>query len=364
MSGERLLDDKGCLRCHAIEGRGGSRGPDFKQAPRRARTPARFATVMWNHSPRMWAEFENQGRPVPPLSSEEVADVFAYFYSTLYFSPPGNAGRGRDVFVEKRCASCHPQVLDVRAPKFSLPSWTYVRDPMVWAEQMWNHAGEMDSATANRGAGWPKLSEQDLADLLLFLSKLPDTQSELPAFRLGEPQLGRIAFERSCEACHSFGQAGPSRVDLLARSRPLSITGYVAAMWNHAPEMRRRAGAIPELKAGEMPDLIAFLFSQRYFQDRGDTLKGKRVFEEKSCAACHGERQRESGAPDLAQSTETFSPITLTAAVWKHGPTMMEEMKRKNISWPEFKDQEMADLIAYLNSRLVPRVAKPSDDRD
>ena len=149
-------------------------------------------------------------------------------------------------------------------------------------------------------------------------------------------------------------------MDLLARSRPLSITGYIAAMWNHAPDMRRRAGSTPELKAGEMPDLVAFLFSQRYFQDRGDALKGKRVFEEKSCATCHEQRRKETGAPDLTQVTETFSPITLTAAVWKHGPTMMGEMKRMNISWPEFKDQEMPDLIAYLNSRLILRVAQPS----
>src|SRR5262249_11115069 len=62
LRGERLLDEKECLHCHAVNGRGGNRAPDFTRSPTRANTPALFASVMWNHSPRMWAEFELQGR--------------------------------------------------------------------------------------------------------------------------------------------------------------------------------------------------------------------------------------------------------------------------------------------------------------
>jgi len=357
IQGERLLDDKGCLRCHSVNGRGGNRAPDFTRSSSRARTPALFATVMWNHSPRMWAEFESQGRSIPSLVSTEVADLFAYFYSTLYFSPQGSAVRGRNVFEEKRCVSCHPEILDTRSQRSILESWTDLRDPITWAERMWNHASEMDSATTNRGIRWPKLSEQDIVDLLMFLSKLPDTQTQMASFNVGEPELGRTVFERSCETCHSFGETDKSKVNLLAKPRPLSITGYIAAMWNHAPEMRRRAGSTPKLNAGEMPDLIAFLFSQRYFLDRGNASRGRRIFEEKSCAKCHEDRRKETGATDLSQVTEVFSPITLTSAVWRHGPSMMEKMKQESISWPEFTGSEMADLITYLNSKLVLRVA-------
>jgi hypothetical protein len=128
-------------------------------------------------------------------------------------------------------------------------------------------------------------------------------------------------------------------------------------MWNHAPEMRRRAGSTPKLNSGEMADLVAFLFSQRYFLDRGNASKGRRVYEEKSCDKCHEERRKETGAPDLSQVTEVFSPITLTSAVWRHGPSMLEKMREQHISWPEFRGSEMTDLITYLNSRLVPRIA-------
>ena len=361
LRGERLLEDKGCLRCHAVSGRGGNRAPDFARTSGKAKTPALFASAIWNHSPKMWAEFEAVGQQVPPLGSAEVADLFAYFYSTLYFSPSGSAVRGRSVFEEKRCVSCHGEILDTRRKGSLLESWTELGDPITWAERMWNHASEMDSATANRGISWPKLTEQDIVDLLMFLSKLPDAQTQMPMFSIGEPELGRITFERSCESCHSFGQAGSSRVDLLVKSRPSSVTGYIAAMWNHAPEMRRRGGSTSKLNTGEMPDLIAFLFSQRYFLERGNVSRGRRIYEEKSCVKCHEERRRETGAPDLSQMTEVFSPITLTSAVWRHGPSMMDKMKQQNISWPEFKGSEMADLITYLNSKLVRRLARSSD---
>jgi len=45
---------------------------------------------MWNHSPRMWAEFKATQREPPPLTSPEAADLFAYFYATLYFAPQGD----------------------------------------------------------------------------------------------------------------------------------------------------------------------------------------------------------------------------------------------------------------------------------
>jgi cytochrome c2 len=304
----------------------------------------------------MWAEFESQGRPIPALESTEVANLFAYFYSTLFFSPEGSAVRGRNLFEEKRCVNCHPEVLDTRSRR-SILDWTDLKDPIAWAERMWNHASEMDAATTNRGISWPRLSEQDIADLLMFLSKLPDTQTQMASFNVGEPELGRNVFERSCETCHTFGRPDRSKVDLLAKPRPLSITGYIAAMWNHAPEMRRRAGSTAKLNPGDMPDLIAFLFSQRYFLDRGNVSKGRRIFEEKRCATCHEEHRRETGAPDLSQGTEVFSPITITSAVWRHGPSMAEKMKQLSIPWPEFKGSDMADLITYLNSKLVVRVA-------
>jgi cytochrome c2 len=232
---------------------------------------------------------------------------------------------------------------------------------MTWAERMWNHATEMDAAMANRGLAWPMLSEQDIADLMVFASGLSASAAQRPFMETGEPERGRLVFERSCESCHAFGGGDRSRVDLLRGSGPSSVTGYIAAMWNHAPEMRRRGGATPQLTAGEMPDLAAFLFSQRYFFERGDPARGRSVHDAKGCTACHETRRRELGAPELTQGTELYSPITLTSAMWRHGPSMLNAMRELGMAWPSFQGAEMADLIAYLNSRLVVRIGTTPD---
>src|SRR5207302_1741409 len=143
----------------------------------------------------------------------------------------------------------------------------------------------------------------------------------------------------------------------LTKSQPNSVTDYIAAMWNHAPDMRLRGGQTEKLAPGDMRNLIAYLFAQRYFFEPGDVSRGKKVYDTKGCATCHEMRRSQTGAPDLTRASEAYSPITLTSAVWRHGPAMLREMKEQKIPWPEFEKSEMADLIAWLNSRVVTQIA-------
>jgi mono/diheme cytochrome c family protein len=302
----------------------------------------------------MWAEFQAGGRDVPSLTSRESADLFSWFYTTLYFSPAGDAGRGRALYQSKNCAACHSAFLDTRPGNPAFERWARL-GPMAWAERMWNHVGDMDTAVVNRGLAWPVLSEQDIADLMTYVVGSSAAGADTRTFESGEPERGRGVFEDACESCHSFGDV-MQRVDLLRKRGPSSVTGYIAAMWNHAPNMRRRGGALPVLNAGEMADLVTFLFTQRYFFEQGDIDRGRTVYEAK-CATCHESRRREMGAPELAQASEVYSPVTLTSALWRHGPKMLQATKREGLSWPTFQGTEMPDLIAYLNSRLIKRVA-------
>jgi cytochrome c2 len=307
----------------------------------------------------MISEIEASKTPAPALKISDAADLFAYLYSTLYFSPRGNSSRGGSIFVEKQCSSCHSEILNIDRRSALQETWMDLRDPSVWAERMWNHATEMDSAMKNRGIRWPKLSDQDVVDLVMFLGTRAGSQPEAYELTIGDPELGRTTFERSCTTCHTLGQPEKSKVDLLSRKGPTSVTGYIAAMWNHAPEMKAKGGATPKLAAGQMADLVAFLFSQRYFFQPGDSEKGKKVYESKNCALCHDVRRAQTGAPDLTKTMEAYSPIVLTSAAWQHGSTMIRTMKQQQIEWPEFHGREMADLIAFLNSRLIIRVARP-----
>jgi len=357
--GAQLFKEKDCVRCHAFEGRGGNGAPDLAQRSERVYTPALLASVMWNHSPLMWATIGGNISRLP-LSSSETADLFAYFYSALYFNVPGDAARGKIVFEEKNCAGCHTE-RNGQTPKGPpISQWAQVKDPITWAERMWNHSGTMSKAMEKSGLSWPQMSAQNMTDLLIYIRNLPAARSQTATFQPGEPELGQAVFEKNCESCHTFGAKAGRKIDLLDRPGPRSLIDYVAAMWNHAPIMSRRAGAnFPVLAPGDMKNLVGFLFSERYFLEKGDAARGLQIYRQKNCWLCHEERRAVTHAPDLSQAAEEFSPVTIAAAVWRHGPTMIQEMKKEHLNWPEFHGSEMSNLIAYLNSRLVHKVASP-----
>jgi cytochrome c2 len=365
--GADLFQKKACVQCHVFGGVGGKVGPDLSQPNGRARTPMQLASALWNHGPQMWRE-QDARQLRPSLDSSETADLFAYFYSVSYFSAPGDAAKGAALFEEKRCANCHEKTASIIAPNRQrrlgppISTWTNVEDPLAWAERMWNHSGKIFSELSSVGTAWPQFSTQEMVNLLAYLRSLPEARSETAVFQPGDPQQGLTTFERACESCHSFGRRTADRkIDLLGRRSPDVLTGYVAAMWNHAPIMQSRAGNnFPVLGPGDMSNLVAYLFAERYFFEEGNVQRGAAVFQRKNCASCHELRRKETGAPDLTLSTERYSPITMSAAIWRHGPAMLKLLQQKNLSWPKLEASEMTDLIAYLNSRLIQRIASPN----
>ncbi len=366
--GAEVFREKACVECHA------------SNVPHAA-TPTLLATALWNHSPKMWRAQQGRNFRRPTLDSFETADLFAYFFSLAYFTVPGNAARGAVLFEEKSCGRCHSvaavgeararqreAVIDDRrntgarrAPLQLGPpisTWTEAGDPLAWAERMWNHSGTVYNELASNALSWPRFSTTEMLDLLAYLRTQSASRALSSTFQPGDPELGRITFESTCESCHSFRiRTAVPKIDLLKRPASDQLTGYVTAMWNHAPMMRERAGnAFPILGPGDMSNLVAYLFAQRYFEDEGDVQRGAKVFESKKCAECHESRKERNGAPDLAMAAERYSPITMAAAVWRHGPQMLETMQQHNIAWPQFSGREMSDLIAFLNKRLVVRI--------
>src|SRR5215467_2584700 len=127
VSGARIFRDKECAGCHSSDRLAESGNP------------AALAAGLWNHSPEMW--LAQRGRNVQPvLSSTEVSDLFAYFFSLAYANTPGDAARGRAVFDAKTCSRCHDTEAGQRRPGPPISTWSEVDDPLSWAERMWNHS--------------------------------------------------------------------------------------------------------------------------------------------------------------------------------------------------------------------------------
>ncbi len=281
--------------------------------------------------------------PVPRLSPREVSDLYAYFYSLRYFDPPGDAARGKDVFMKKSCFRCHalagaPSALaSAIGPPVS--QWPSLGDPLLWTQNMWNHGAGMGEELRQKGIDWPRFSVQEMVDLLVYLQNLPAGQPPEPTLGLGRVSAGEDVFKhRHCSSCHTLGGDADEKIHLLEGSRPkTTLTELAVSMWNHRPDMARRARKLgmemESLQDEEMAELVAYLFARHYFETEGNRRRGKRLFASKGCGSCHG--RADSPAPSLRRSGRAFLPLGLAAAVWRHGPAMLEEMKRRGID-PHF----------------------------
>src|SRR5438309_10848034 len=144
--GEQLFQSQQCVRCHSLNGRGGTFAPDLAKRIDRDYSPTVMASLMWNHAPEMWGAMKKEGIERPPLSPEQAADLFAYFVSARYFERPGDAGRGKQLFAAKHCADCHGITDSKVAGAPPIAKWESLADPVVLAQPMWNPGAQMKAA--------------------------------------------------------------------------------------------------------------------------------------------------------------------------------------------------------------------------
>jgi hypothetical protein len=41
----------------------------------------------------------------------------------------------------------------------------------------------------------------------------------------------------------------------------------------------------------------------------------------------------------------------MVSGLTRHGPAMLDRMREKHLAWPHFSAEDMANLMAYLNTR-------------
>jgi len=340
--GEQLFETEQCIRCHSVKGAGAHIAPDLARAIDRDYTPTVMASLMWNHAPDMWAGMKQRGIVKAELSQESAADLFAYFVAGRYFEKPGDAGRGKKAFSEKHCASCHGITASPNPAAPPVARWESLADPVVLAQQMWNHGPVMREAFARQKLAWGELTAQELTDILVYLQNLPETKALAHNFLFPPSDTGAALFQsKGCAGCHV------GKLALETRLRNQTLTQIAVDMWNHQPGMKNPP---PELSQEEMRQIIGFIWGKQYFRGDGSAERGKKVFAEKDCATCHNDPA--SGAPKLGVGKDkgAYSDVSMLSVLWEHGPRMLDSMEQRSLPWPRFTTQQMADLIAYLNS--------------
>jgi mono/diheme cytochrome c family protein len=100
-----------------------------------------------------------------------------------------------------------------------------------------------------------------------------------------------------------------------------------------------------------MADLVAYLYSVRYFAEPGNVRNGWILASSKGCLACHavgGERGKP--ASDLSRAKGLEAPAGVLAALWNHAVVTAPTPGGPKAAWPELRPQEMADLVSMLQS--------------
>jgi cytochrome c2 len=357
LAGARVFGAKGCSKCHSVNGVGGKVGPDLARIAR-PRTFYDLAADMWNHLQGMTGKMQQLGIARPRLDEREAADLVGFLFTLNYFDAPGNSQAGRKLFTDKRCVLCHTYrgVGGVVGP--NLDHLSQFRSPIYIASAMWNHGPQMAETMREKGIQRPVFTGAELRDLIAYLAPGTGGPQEGPVYALpGRPELGRQLFsEKRCVECHAVGGVGGHvGPDLTARGVRQSPLEFAATIWNKGPSMaaamKPRGIALPQLTPAEMSDIVAYLYSVRYFGDAGNISRGVTVATQKGCLQCHavgGERGKP--ASDLTRLSGFDSPAAMLAALWNHGSIAPPGAGGQKWDWPVFKPQEMADLMALLQS--------------
>jgi cytochrome c2 len=218
-------------------------------------------------------------------------------------------------------------------------AWQSLADPIALAQQMWNHSVEMRAALARRAVPFPRLTAQELTDLLAYLRSLPQARGRQGKFSPASAEAGQGLFvSKGCAGCHK------AELSLEARPTRYSLTDFAAAMWDHP---LRAASTPAPLSYEEMRQLLGYLVSMQFFEERGDQGQGRQVYQAKRCGVCHD--RPGSGAPARSALAGRTTSYDMAAAAWKHLPARLEPKPLQRSAWPHFAGTEMADLCAYLH---------------
>ena len=345
--GWKVFHQKKCSQCHSIWGEGGKGAPDLGTLPKVYISQAQLAALMWNHGPEMWGRMVTRRIPFLRFEKKEMADLFAFLYFLRYMDEPGDPQKGKALMEAKGCGQCHSLR---EGAKGDLSRWAMYTNPILWAEMMWNHTPQMEQEMKKKGVARAEFKGDEMGDLIAYIRSVRPG-AEKVYLSPGDPQEGgRLFGRKGCVTCHAPG----SPLDLSRKKDfPRTLAHLAGTMWNHSYEMWKgmtERGLRPSLSPQEMADVIAYLFSIRYFDEPGDPRRGEAVFVKKQCILCHGKGGR---GPDLSKLKGMISPISMAETMWNHGPEMLERMRQTNVPWQKIDGKEMADLMEYLN-RGIP----------
>lgn len=260
--GEKVLFREKCVICHRVGKVGIVRVKSLDEFMQ-YRSPAFFVARFWNAGKEVAEARRAQGLKPIGFRDNDLLDIIAYIKRSALEEiggskislPPPNPRRGRRLFSEKGCATCHPHAGTPRETYagVAVGSFTQIAQRM-FNHTMWNNPDRPEMP----------MTPQEMSDLVSYLYFLSYAGIQ------GTPENGeRLFFEKKCATCHAInGKGATTAPDLGSSSDLKSPMDLLTGMWNSAPEKMQKemveAGvAWPQFGGNELDDLFAYIFSSQ-----------------------------------------------------------------------------------------------------
>jgi len=267
-NGEALFRTKKCVRCHAVNGVGGKRGPDLVNSEGTA-TPIGWIQIMWNHASEMDEGLKQLGLSWPRFQEDELRDLYAYVRQVSKHPvrqvelSPAEPENGWKVFQRKGCIGCHSlnsasegHIAQDLGPGADLPP-TFFR----FGELMLNHFPTMRRAMTSKGETPPSFQPGEMADVIAFVYSLRYLEPG------GSQHVGESVFSwRGCSRCHGAQAEGTKNgPPLRGRGQSFTAVRMATVLWRHGAKMYQESRKVgqgwPELQPSDIGDLLAFMNS-------------------------------------------------------------------------------------------------------
>jgi mono/diheme cytochrome c family protein len=349
--GRIVFEEKGCINCHAIDGFGGTIGPDLV----REKYYGSFydlASRLLNHAPQMAIRADLLEQKWPTLTGTETDQLISYLFYLRYLGEPGNISIGKELIQSKGCVNCHRIGNEGAEEGISLDQLTEFASPLYIAQVIWNHGPAMHERILEMGFQRPVFENGDIIHISAYLREFSRGRtSERQFMSPGNPQNGATLFlDKGCGNCHALDDGksslGPKLSEMNLR---ISVTDIAGTMWNHGnamwEAMKNEGVEWPIFKNAEMADVIAYLYFFDYLGNPGNPIDGEKAFLANACANCHSPGENF----EFDESIKTGKPSDMVSTMWNHVPYMHEIMTKINVPWPELSPKDLSDLYSFLH---------------
>ena len=105
-----------------------------------------------------------------------------------------------------------------------------------------------------------------------------------------------------------------------------------------------------------MADLVAYLYSVKYFAELGDPERGAQELRDEGCLACHSLNGAGGmSASDFTGVSGVESPAAVIATLWNHSLVMSGAPDLQEGQLPKLSEQQLADIAAFLQDLQANR---------